>query len=218
MRENFERIMDEIFKHEGGYVDHPRDPGGATNMGITFATLRAYRGKAITKADVKALTKAEAREIYRKNYWNKVSGDDLPSGVDLCTMDGAVNSGPSRGVRWLQRAVGANADGQIGPKTIAAADEAPLAQTINRMCDDRMNFLRGLGTWSTFGTGWTRRVTSVRKVALELAKLPTYTPPEPIVEPALPFDPPLPPIDSKFTLADYAAMLREIADGLEKAK
>jgi lysozyme family protein len=167
--ENFNRIMDEIFRHEGGYVDHPRDPGGATNMGITIGTLRDWRGKAVTKDDVRRLTKDEARTIYRKRYWDAVCGDELPSGVDLCAMDSAVNSGPSRGARWLQRAVGADADGQIGTKTLSAADAADPTVTVQRMCDDRLSFLKGLGTWSTFGKGWARRVESVRSLALELA-------------------------------------------------
>lgn len=170
--DNFALIMDQIFRHEGGYVDHPRDPGGATNMGITFATLRDYRGKDITKADVKSLTKTEAHEIYRKRYWEPVSGDELPSGVDLCVMDSAVNSGPSRGARWLQRAVGAKADGKIGTMTLAACEGIEPATIVNRMCDDRMNFLKGLSTWGTFGRGWTRRVEEVRAMALELAKAP----------------------------------------------
>lgn len=168
--ENFEAVMEHIFAFEGGYVDHPRDPGGATNMGITIGTLRDYRGKAVTKDDVRNLTKEEAREIYRKRYWDVIEGDLLPSGVDLCTMDGTVNSGPGRGARWLQRAVGASADGKIGAKTLAATDEADDTTTINRMCDDRMAFLRRLGTWGTFGKGWSRRVESVRSNALSMVQ------------------------------------------------
>lgn len=190
--ENFDRIMDEIFRHEGGYVDHPSDPGGATNMGITIGTLRDWRGRAVTKQDVRSLTKAEAGEIYRKRYWDAVCGDELPSGVDLCAMDSAVNSGPSRGARWLQRAVGADADGKIGTKTLAAADAADPITTVQRMCDDRLAFLKGLGTWGTFGRGWARRVESVRSEALALARdsasvvVPAPTPrPEPTPRPAI---------------------------------
>lgn len=184
--ENFPTIMDHIFRFEGGYVDHPRDPGGATNMGITIGTLRAYRGgSAVTKDDVRGLSKAEAMEIYRKNYWNAISGDELPSGVDLCTMDGAVNSGPSRGARWLQRAVGAEADGKIGTQTLAKAEAADARTTVERMCDDRMGFLRGLSTWATFGKGWKSRVDSVRSLALQLVEEPhTVAPEAPVTAPA----------------------------------
>lgn len=167
-KNNFPPVMDEIFKHEGGYVDHPRDPGGATNMGITHKTLAAWRRVShVSKIEVKRLTKSEARDIYRDRYWNKVHGDALPYGFDLVAMDGAVNSGPRRGAKWLQRGVGARADGVIGPKTIEAARRSD-AQGIERACDARMGFLRGLRHWDAFGRGWSRRVASVEAVATRM--------------------------------------------------
>lgn len=166
-RSNFDLVMLEIFAHEGGYVDHPRDPGGATNMGITHKTLAAYRGKPVTKADVRNLTKAEAREIYRLNYWNKIKGDALPYGYDLVAMDGGVNSGPSRGVKWMQRGAGAAADGRVGPQTLEACRSAG-PKGIERACEARMGFLQGLRTWDAFGRGWSRRVASVEAVALRM--------------------------------------------------
>lgn len=178
--ENYPSIMDHIFRFEGGYVDHKADPGGATNMGITIGTLRAYRGgTTVTKDDVRGLSKAEAMEIYRRNYWNAICGDELPSGVDLCTMDSAVNSGPSRGAKWLQRAVGANPDGKVGSQTLARAEAADPKLTVERMCADRMSFLKGLGTWPTFGKGWSSRVEAVRSLALQLADNPEHVAPTP---------------------------------------
>lgn len=168
-RENFAACMAEIFAHEGGYVDHPRDPGGATNMGITIGTLRDWRGAPVTKEDVRSLTKSEAKRIYRDRYWNDVRGDDLPAGVDLVTFDPAVNSGVKRGVRWLQRAVGIKADGKAGPKTVKAANAAEPVDAIKRACELRMGFLRGLRTWDTFGRGWSRRVARVEAVAVRMA-------------------------------------------------
>lgn len=164
---NFPHVMKEIFKHEGGYVDHPRDPGGATNLGITHLTLAAARGHKVTKADVKALGKQEAENIYRKSYWAKVQGDHLPYGFDLVAMDGGVNSGPSRGAKWLQRGVGAKADGKIGGQTIEAARRSDVGG-IERACDARMSFLRGLKHWGTFGKGWSRRVASVEAVGTRM--------------------------------------------------
>lgn len=166
---NFDAVMAEIFKHEGGYVDHPADPGGATNLGVTFAVLQKWRGKPITKADVKALTKKEATEIYRKNYWNPTKCDDLPAGVDLVMMDGSVNSGIGRGPKWIQAAVGATQDGNVGTMTLRSVMAAKPAEVINRACDVRLSFLKGLKTWPTFGKGWGRRVEGVRKRALEMA-------------------------------------------------
>jgi len=178
---NFNTIMDHVFREEGGYVDHPADPGGATNMGITHITLAEYRGKPVTKADVRNLTRAEAREIYRKRYWNVIRGDDLPSGIDLVMMDGSVNSGVGRGPKWVQAALGVVQDGKVGPATIAAAKRANAAVVINAACEARMKFLRGLKTFNTFGRGWTARVERVRKEALALANAPYLAQPKPIV-------------------------------------
>lgn len=163
----FQACLAEVLKHEGGYVDHPADPGGATNRGITFATLADWRGTAITKDDVRNLTVAEAGAIYRKNYWDKVRGDALPPGVDLATFDAAVNSGPARAAKWLQQALGVAQDGAIGPLTLAAVAKAEPAALVGEICDARMAFLRSLSTWPTFGKGWTRRVDEVRAAALK---------------------------------------------------
>jgi len=178
---NFNTIMDHVFREEGGFADHPADPGGATNMGITHITLAEYRGKPVTKADVRNLTRAEAREIYRRRYWNVIRGDDLPSGIDLVMMDGSVNSGVGRGPKWVQAALGVTQDGKVGPATIAAANKANAAVVINAACEARMKFLRGLKTFPTFGKGWTTRVERVRKEALALANAPYLAQPKPIV-------------------------------------
>lgn len=163
-KSNFTRVMDHIFKHEGGYVNHRDDPGGATNMGITHATLSAWRGERVTAADVKALSKEEARQIYKARYWNVVKADHLPYGFDYATMDGAVNSGPRQGVKWLQRGIGTKADGVVGPNTIEASRRSQVTG-IERACAARMSFLRGLRHWSTFKRGWSRRVAEVEAVS-----------------------------------------------------
>lgn len=162
----FKAALPVILRHEGGYVDHPRDPGGATNLGVTIGTLSDWLGRPATKAEVKALTREKVAPIYRKNYWNVVRGDDLPYGVNLVTFDASVNSGPARGARWLQRAVGAKADGAVGEKTLAAVAKADPKVTIKRSTDDRLNFLQRLKTWSTFGRGWGRRVGEIRALGL----------------------------------------------------
>lgn len=169
MQSNFAKCLPEILKHEGGWADHPSDPGGATMKGITIGTYRQWKGRAVTKAELRAISDEEVAAIYKRNYWDKVRGDDLPAGLDLVAFDAAVNSGPARGARWLQTALGVAADGKIGPKTIAAALEADAATAINRALDVRLSFLKGLKTWPTFGKGWGRRVSDVRKVALGMA-------------------------------------------------
>lgn len=171
MKNNFPACLAITLSHEGGWADHPRDPGGATMKGITLATYRQYRPGA-TKAQLRAITDAEVQAIYRRGYWDAVRGDDLPAGVDLVAFDAAVNSGPSRGAKWLQTALGVTADGKIGPKTLAAADRANRAWVIRTSCDVRLRFLRGLSAWPTFGKGWQRRIDDVQAKALAMAQTP----------------------------------------------
>lgn len=154
---------------EGGWSDHDRDPGGATMYGVTIGTLSKWRGRPVTKAEVKALSRSEAEQIYKAWYWDTVKGDYLPAGIDLVIYDYGVNSGPARARKALQKALGVAQDGSIGPVTIAAAREAHPMTVINAVCDGRMAFLRGLSTWDAFGKGWSNRVLDVRKKALGMA-------------------------------------------------
>lgn len=161
----FARCVAEVLRHEGGYVDHPRDPGGCTNRGITRATLESWRGQPTDCAAVRALTEAEARAIYRARYWDAVRGDDLPAGVDLAVFDLAVNSGVGRAARMLQQALGTAVDGIIGPQTMAMLVASDPARLVDAICARRLEFLKGLPTWPTFGRGWERRVVDVRAKA-----------------------------------------------------
>jgi lysozyme family protein len=162
----FDACLAEVLKHEGGYVDHPDDPGGATNMGITLRTLADWRGVAtLAKAEVRNLTRAEAERIYRTRYWNTVLADDLPVGIDQAVFDFAVNSGPDRAIRTLQGALGVAADGIIGPHTRAALRLRPSRALVDNICDRRLAFLRTLSTFAVFGRGWTSRVEAVRQAA-----------------------------------------------------
>lgn len=176
---NFERALDLVLRHEGGYVDHPRDPGGATNRGITIATLSIWRGKKVTKQDVRDLSLAEAGEIYRAKYWDRVRGDDLPGGIDYCAFDAAVNSGPRRAIRWLQQAVFAAVDGELGPQTLSAVRSANVSWAIRRMARVRLDFLQRLTNWRTFGRGWQRRVDEMERDALRMTEGPATAPSAP---------------------------------------
>lgn len=159
---NFRPSLTLVLAHEGGFVNHPADPGGATNFGVTqkvYDAFRRYHG--LKPQSVRHIASSEVSEIYNKNYWRLVRGDSLPCGLDYAVFDFAVNSGVSRAVRYLQRLVGVEDDGAIGLMTLAAieakakADEEGL---IAQYCANRMAFLRSLGTFKTFGKGWTRRV------------------------------------------------------------
>lgn len=168
MKTNFEMALAYVLEHEGGYVNHPRDPGGATNKGVTQAVYDGYRkmrGRGIQS--VKFISEEEVRAIYKFQYWDRVQGDMLPAGVDYAVFDFAVNSGVGRASKYLQAVVGVAQDGIIGARTVAAVTNP--AATINALCDRRMGFLRNLKTFLTFGRGWTRRVQGVRAHALEMA-------------------------------------------------
>ena len=130
-----------VFSAEGGYVDDPLDPGGATNLGITLAELSHWRHTAVTKDDVKSLSKTEAANIYRTNYWNATRCSDLPAGVDLMVFDAAVNMGNGRSARFLQQAVGADQDGSIGPNTLAAVAAIDAETLITHLGERAHGFL-----------------------------------------------------------------------------
>jgi lysozyme family protein len=166
--DNFETCFNFILEFEGGFTNDPRDPGGATNLGVTQATLSAFLGRQATIAEVKALTPAKVAPLYRLKFWDHVNGDDLPVGIDLAVFDFGVHSGPSRGVMGLQRALGIADDGQPGPVTTAAAKKADPKTTVNAICDERMAFLRKLKVFKSFGKGLTSRVEKCRKAALSM--------------------------------------------------
>lgn len=169
MRENWDKAFAEVIKSEGGYVNHPKDPGGPTNLGITQATLGQHLGRRATIAEVKALTKERVKPIYKRRFWDAIAGDQLPGGVDFATYDFAVNSGVSRAARYLQSVVGVPQDGKIGPATIAAVNRYAPADVVKKLVAKRRGFLMGLKTWRTFGKGWNRRVVSVQTIALTMA-------------------------------------------------
>lgn len=169
MTDRFAECLPQILKYEGGYVDDPKDPGGATNYGITIGTLSAWLGRPATKADVAALTQATAAPIYSANYWMAAKCDRLPVGLDLLVFDTAVNMGVSRAAKFLQAALGVAVDGQIGPKTLTALAEADQSKLIHSYVDQREAFYHGLSTFGRFGKGWMSRLDDVEARALEMA-------------------------------------------------
>lgn len=173
MDRNFKVSLKEVLKHEGGWSDHPSDPGGATMKGVTLATFRSFVNPKGTKSDLKKITDAQLETVYRRQYWDKVHGAELTDGVDFAVFDYAVNSGPSRAVKDLQKVVGVSQDGKIGPKTLAGIKAMGAKNVINKLCDERLAFLKRLKTWPTFGKGWSRRVAGVRDFSLGLSSQPT---------------------------------------------
>lgn len=176
MKANFEACMAEVFKHEGGYVNDPHDPGGETNMGIS---KRSY-----PKENIRGMTRARAAQIYREDFWDKLKCDDLPAGLDLVVFDAAVNSGPARGAKWLQQAVGVAADGKVGMATIGAAKNTYAPAAVMRAIGFRRAFLKTLPTWERYKNGWNKRLDSVEAVASAMAG--HDVPVRPDVEPVAP--------------------------------
>ena len=168
MNSNFEKSLALVLKHEGGFVNDPHDKGGATNKGVTQAVYDGYRRiRGRGPQSVKFISGEEIRAIYKLQYWDKVHGDFLPTGLDYAMFDFAVNSGVGRASKYLQAVLGVPQDGIIGARTLGTIDSG--VRVINALCDRRMGFLRNIDTFWRFGKGWTRRVSEVRDEALDMA-------------------------------------------------
>lgn len=168
MKENYQSSLAAVLKYEGGFSNHPLDPGGATMKGVTQHVYDAWRKKrALPTRSVRNIDQSEIEAIYRRDYWDAICGDDLPAGVDLATFDFAVNSGVNRAAKFLQTCLGLTPNGVIGRSAIAAARNNPGVWAA--LCDRRLIFLKGLSTWSSFGKGWASRVSDVRRRAAALA-------------------------------------------------
>lgn len=163
--DRFSRCLPVILGYEGGFVNDPADPGGATNKGITLHTFSTFLGRPATIAELKVIPADATAAIYKQGYWDLVRGDDLFAGIDLFCFDSAVNCGPARAARWLQHALGVNEDGQIGPATLRAQADASDHLVIEDMRQQREAHYRSQPTFGHFGGGWINRLTLVSEQA-----------------------------------------------------
>lgn len=168
MKSTFEYAMRLLLRHEGGFVNHPKDPGGMTNLGVTKAVWEAHTGKPATEADMRALTPQAVQPVYKARYWDTIQGDDLPHGLDYCLFDCAVNSGPGRAIKLLQYVLHLKVDGIMGKNTMHAIKTADPIELIEDYSQKRLEFLRSLPTWETFGKGWGKRIDEVEINAKKL--------------------------------------------------
>jgi lysozyme family protein len=168
VKDNFEQCLAMVLKHEGGFVNLKSDPGGMTNLGVTKKVWEEWVGHTVDEAAMRALGPSDVAPLYKKNYWDKIRGDDLPEGVDYACFDLAVNSGVGRAAKLLQQAVGVSADGAIGPATLDAVASQNARDVATEICDLRLKFLQSLPTFATFGKGWTRRVSEVEATAFSM--------------------------------------------------
>jgi lysozyme family protein len=165
----YDDALRRLLKHEGGYSDHPSDPGGPTNFGITLADVRRYVKPDATARDVRDLSLSQAKAIYCTRYWDALRCDELPRGIDYAAFDYGVHSGPARAARVLCAIAGRPASSTIDDKALDAIRAGDARVLVASLCDERLAFLRRLKTWPVFGAGWSRRVTEVRAAALAMA-------------------------------------------------
>ena len=172
MADTFDICLTFTLREEGGYVNDPSDPGGATNMGVTLATYRQWSDDPnLGDVQVKDMTLKTARAIYRSLYWNPLRADALPPGVDLSVFDMGVNTGIWCSAKLLQQALGFTGDevdGSIGPDTLAAADRFDARTLVNNLADRQVAYYRSLADFPTFGTGWLNRTEARRDAAVAM--------------------------------------------------
>ena len=160
MPETFEIAIKEVLHHEGGFVNMKEDPGGMTNKGITKRVYEKWIGREASEQEMRDLTEETAIAIYKKNYWDRnrcdMVEDASSPGVAYFLLDFAVNAG-RQGAKCLQKSIGANPDGVIGPKTIAILKKMDADYVLEQMHQHRQTFYESLKTFKTFGRGWTRR-------------------------------------------------------------
>ena len=170
--QNYQKCLAMILHHEGGYVNHPKDPGGMTNLGVTKRVYEDWVGYSVSEHTMQNLTEEDVAPIYKKNYWDRIKADKLPSGLDLCVFDFGVNAGTGRAAKYLQNLIGTVADGGIGPNTLKAlskyVDSEGVESAIKNYQAERQSYYEKLKTFETFGRGWTRRVEETTESALKM--------------------------------------------------
>ena len=170
MKSNFDKCLAMLLEHEGGYVNSKHDRGGMTNLGVTKRVYDEWIGRESTEQEMRDLTPDDVAPIYKKNYWDRVKGDQLPSGVDWCAFDWAVNSGSGRPAKAIQRAVGATQDGAIGNQTLGLVAEKDPKFIIDYVYTVRQAFYESLDDFKHFGRGWSRRNTETLHQAMKMAE------------------------------------------------
>ncbi len=170
MQNNFDKCLEMLLHHEGGYVNDSRDSGGMTNLGVTKRVYDKWIDRESTEQEMRDLTPDDVAPIYKKNYWDRVKGDLLPSGLDWACFDWAVNSGSGRPAKAVQRAVGATVDGAIGKQTVGLIMEKDPEFIIDYVYTVRKSFYESLDDYKHFGRGWSRRNKETLRQALSMVE------------------------------------------------
>lgn len=167
---NFKECLDLVLKSEGGFVNHPSDPGGMTNLGVTKRVWQEYTGHEADEKEMRSLTPEKVAPLYEQKYWRPCYGEVLPRGLDFVVFSMGVNAGPGRSVKLLQQSLGCVPDGIIGPRTRELISSSNTATLIAKFSETRREYYRALKTFSTFGKGWLNRVDHEEAQALNMAK------------------------------------------------
>ena len=170
MKNNFDKCLHMLLEHEGGYVNNVHDKGGMTNLGVTKRVYDDWIGRESTEQEMRDLTPDDVAPIYKKNYWDRVKADQLPSGLDWACFDWAVNSGSGRPAKAVQRAVGATQDGAIGNQTLGLIAEKDPKFIIDYVYTVRQAFYESLDDYKHFGRGWSRRNTETLHQAMKMSE------------------------------------------------
>jgi len=165
MLSNWPASLALMLKSEGGFVNHPSDPGGMTNLGVTKKAWEAYVGRQVDEVEMRGLTPEIVAPFYKTRYWDACKCDQLPLGIDYAVFDFAVNAGVSRASKTMQAALGTAADGIVGPATIGVAVNADPDHFLEKFSAAKEQFYRNLPTFEHFGKGWLRRVSEVKQTA-----------------------------------------------------
>jgi len=168
MNKNYDHSLEMLLEHEGGFVNHPDDPGGITNLGVTKKVYEDWVEREVSEQEMRDLTKEDVALIYKRNYWDRCKCNSLDSGLDFAVFDWAVNSGSGRVAKALQKIVGADQDGAIGPATLGLVSNCSAEDLIEKLYHERQAFYEGLSTFDTFGRGWSRRNKETLEAALDM--------------------------------------------------
>ena len=167
---DFKECLDLVLKSEGGFCNHPSDPGGMTNLGVTKKVWEEFVGHPVSEVDMRALTPEKVAPLYEQKYWRTCYCEVLPRGLSFLIFSMGINAGPGRGVKLLQSCLGGVADGVIGPRTMELIKSLNVTDLIQKYSNARRDYYKSLKTFDVFGKGWLARVDREEKEALEMAK------------------------------------------------
>ena len=170
MTGNFKQCLALVLKSEGGFVNHPSDPGGMTNLGVTKRVWEEYTGHEADEKIMRGLTPEKVAPLYEQRYWRPCYGEVLPRGLDFLCFSFGINAGCGRSVKLLQQSLGVVSDGIIGPRVMQNIRESNVTDIIKVFSESRREYYRTLKQFPIFGRGWIARTDKEEQEGLQMAK------------------------------------------------